>query len=50
MEITPEHLSSLEKIGKCACADVYKYGNKALKVLNESGKVMANLQEIRNKL
>lgn len=45
MEITPEYLSSLEKIGKGACADVYKYGNKALKVLNESGKAMANLQE-----
>ncbi len=45
MEITPEYLSTLEKIGKGACADVYKYGNKALKVLNESGKAMANLQE-----
>lgn len=45
MEITPEYLSSLEKIGKGACADVYKYGDKALKVLNESGKAMANLQE-----
>lgn len=45
MEITPEYLSSLEKIGKGACADVYKYGDKALKVLNESGKAMVNLQE-----
>lgn len=45
MEITPEYLNSLEKIGKGACADVYKYGDKALKVLNESGKAMANLQE-----
>lgn len=47
MEITPEILSSLEKIGKGACADVYKYGDKALKVLNESGKAMVNLQEDR---
>lgn len=38
MKITPEFLSILEKIGKSACADVYKYGDKALKVLNESGK------------
>ena len=45
MEITPEYLSSLEKIGKGACADVYKYGDKALKVLNESGKAIASLQE-----
>lgn len=45
MEITPEYLSSLEKIGKGACADVYKYGDEALKVLNESGKAMVNLQE-----
>lgn len=45
MEITPEYLGSLEKIGKGACADVYKYGDKALKVLNESGKVLTNLQE-----
>lgn len=45
MEITPEILSTLEKIGKGACADIYKYADKALKVLNESGKAMANLQE-----
>lgn len=45
MEITPEYLGSLEKIGKGACADVYKYEDKALKVLNESGKAMTNLQE-----
>lgn len=45
MKITPEFLSTLEKIGKGACADVYKYGDKAIKVLNESGKAMTNLQE-----
>ncbi len=45
MKITPEFLSTLEKIGKGACADVYKYGDKALKILNESGKTMTNLQE-----
>ena len=45
MEITPEYLSTLEKIGKGACAEVYRYGDEALKVLNESGKTMANLQE-----
>lgn len=45
MEITPEYLSTLEKIGRGACADVYKYGDKAIKVLNESGKAMTNLQE-----
>ena len=45
MEITPKYLSLLEKIGKGACADVYKDGDKALKVLNESGKAMTNLQE-----
>lgn len=45
MEFTPEYLSSLGKIGKGACADVYKYRDKALKVLNESGKAMTNLQE-----
>lgn len=45
MKITPEYLSTLEKIGKGACADVYKYRNKALKILNKSGKAMTNLQE-----
>ncbi len=45
MEITPEYLSSLEKIGEGACANVYKEGDKALKVLKESGGAMANLQE-----
>lgn len=45
MEITPKYLSLLEKIGKGACADVYKDGDKALKVLNESGRAMTNLQE-----
>ena len=45
MKITLEFLSTLEKIGKGACADVYKYGDKALKILNESGKTMTNLQE-----
>lgn len=45
MKIIPEILSTLEKIGKGACADVYKYGDKVLKILNESGKAMANLQE-----
>lgn len=45
MEITPKYLSSLGKIGKGACADVYKYGDKALKVLNESGRAITNLQE-----
>lgn len=45
MEINLEILSTLEKIGKGACADIYKYGNKALKILNESGKAMTNLQE-----
>ena len=45
MKITPEFLSRLEKIGKGACADVYKYEDKALKILNESGKAMTNLQE-----
>ena len=38
MKITPEFLSTLKKIGKGACADVYKYGDKALKVLKESRK------------
>lgn len=46
MKITPEDLHTLEKIGKGACSDVYKYGNMALKVLNESGKAMTNLQEV----
>lgn len=45
MEITLEILNKLEKIGKGACADVYKYGDKALKILNESGKAMVNLLE-----
>jgi len=45
MQMTPEYVNTLEKIGKGACANVYKYGNKALKMLNESGKAMANLQE-----
>lgn len=45
MEFTPEYISTLEKIGVGACADVYKYGNKALKILKESGKKMTNLQE-----
>ena len=45
MEFTPEYISTLEKIGVGACADVYKYGNKVLKILKESGKKMTNLQE-----
>lgn len=45
MEITQEFLSTLEKIGKGACADVYKDGDKVLKILNEIGKSMTNLQE-----
>lgn len=45
MEITLEILNKLEKIGKGACADVYKYGDKALKILNESGKATVNLLE-----
>ena len=45
MKITSEYLGSLEKIGRGACANVYKYKDKALKVLNESGKAMTNLEE-----
>ena len=47
MEFTPEYISTLEKIGVGACADVYKYGNKALKILKERGIIKKQLDGVK---